>query len=190
MRIATLNFYGGTLGQQALHALAKLDVEVLCLQEFYAEDISWIQDALGLPFYGFAPMWDIKSPNQYCFRPGVMGVCVLSRHRATFTTEYYSGAPETIQVFDSTKPSAGSRMLLSAAVAHPTKGQIQVGTTHFTWTENGKSTEQQHNDATKLLRLLKRCRFAKILSQYLRNILGSLVENKWRSLIFQRKAPE
>lgn len=155
MKIASLNIYGGALLEKAIKSFTNRGIEALCLQEVNREDIPKLQKALGLPFASFCPMWNVLENNPYGFKRGRMGTAILSKHPAEFKTEYYDGSPYSVPIFNTKNPNNSNRALQTAEIDHPTEGKILVGTTHFTWTPDGKADDQQRTDLTALIKILQ-----------------------------------
>lgn len=132
--------------------------EVVCLQEIFEKDMKVLEETLGMTSH-FEPV-SIVDVNyvdgKLCLdedlaRKGPQGVGFFTKLPVRLSgVEYYHGKPGEI-----TKHSVDySRFLLWRQVEK--YGELfTIGTTHFTWTPDGSTSDEQIEDVRKLLRILE-----------------------------------
>ena len=133
----------------------KEKADIVCLQEIYKEDLEEFAKEFGMKPV-FAPMSNIgkKVHTEPPFFP--YGVGILSALPIQdIQTSYYRGTEEEAR----TKPFSGN----SKDDAHPLlrvtvqKGDqaFTIGTTHFTWSPDGKADDAQRRDIQNLLAVVE-----------------------------------
>jgi endonuclease/exonuclease/phosphatase family metal-dependent hydrolase len=125
---------------------------VLCLQEVLERDVPRFASLVGdhTHFAGMTVLQGMDSPS---------GIALISRYQLKdASVHYYRGLPGQIPVFDETSVDTKYRtermMFLGAEVIHGEK-PFQIGTTHFTWTPDGKPDDYQRRDLAALIPILK-----------------------------------
>ncbi len=128
--------------------------DVICLQEFFARDIPQFEDQLGVKV-AFAPFCNVVTANQYGIEPaGLWGVALLTRLPIpNITANYYVGTANQIPEFVDGHPNSVNRAVLSGVITKDEQ-TYQIATTHFTWTPDGKTNDQQRTDLPKLVSAL------------------------------------
>jgi len=127
----------------------KEDADVLCLQEIFEQDFEELKRALHMSGI-FAPM---SSHQHYA---GAADEVWHNRGNAILSTlpihnvqkQYYWGSEEEITHFDRSEgmnQDDMSKVLLSCFVGEKSSA-ICIGTTHFTWTPDGKPDAFQEKD--------------------------------------------
>ncbi len=131
-----------------------LNPDVICFQEVFEKDLEMLKQAFDMDGI-FAPNATITTPNRYGLGPfGRWGITILTNlpiEDANYA--YYKGSGDHIPEMIDGKPNSINRSL---ATMHVDKdGLIYViATTHFTWSPDGETTEEQRHDFSQLLKLL------------------------------------
>lgn len=154
IKIVTLNIEGHHHLERFLPFLQTESPDVICLQEVFASDLDRISDILQMEST-FAPMMCVETENKYRISPlGEWGVALLTRLPHTKPEiNYYRQDGERLPVF-AENPNDPWRALISATVEKEGL-QVTVATTHFTWSAEGKTTDEQRRDFTSLQQLTK-----------------------------------
>ncbi|MBI2053352.1 MAG: endonuclease/exonuclease/phosphatase family protein [Candidatus Sungbacteria bacterium] len=130
--------------------------EVACIQELFEDDARALSDALKGASYVFAPMTQQENMRG---NMSVRGIGIFSRlpirqqHIA-----YYRGHSTHVAGFDSTSTETKSKTQNHAVLLCDLEKDgavFTVGTTHFTWTPDGKPDEYQRIDLEAMLRELR-----------------------------------
>lgn len=152
IKIMSLNCEGSKHIDRWLPFAHAQEVDVLCVQEVFEQDIPRISQTLGISDVHFAPMSIVSQENDYKIPlNGSWGVALFSKCAHGAVKEQYYAKSRTVGVF--TEPNSVSRVLLSATFEK--EGQeFTVGTTHFTWSSKGQDTAEQHKDFVALKSLL------------------------------------
>lgn len=133
--------------------LEKERADVVCVQELFEHDIPRIESAIQSSSYCFAPM----SRHRYVQPSPIMGVAIFSTlPMKESSVQLYSGNPSEIPDFDWDDPSTyqnKNHSLVRCDVGSE-GATFSIGTTHFTWTPNGKPDAVQRRDIRSLLLLL------------------------------------
>ncbi len=130
--------------------------EVACIQELFEDDARALSDALEGAPYIFAPMTQQENMKGSV---SVRGIGIFSRlpirrHHAL----YYRGNSEHLVDFDLTNTGTKSKTQNHAVLLCDLEKDgavFTVGTTHFTWTPDGKPDEYQRIDLEAMLRELR-----------------------------------
>lgn len=149
VKLFNLNIEGDKHFQRWLPAALREKPEVVCLQEVFGKDMDFISDTLGMTGY-FVPTMDIAEVNKYNISPrGLWGIGFFTNlTHTTPAVQYYAGEG-TIAVFK--RPEDSARALIVSTVTSSSGEQLNIATTHFTWTHNGEANENQRVDLTALL---------------------------------------
>jgi endonuclease/exonuclease/phosphatase family metal-dependent hydrolase len=127
--------------------------EVVCIQELYERDIQRLSAALDGANYVFVPMTRRTNENI------AMGIALFSRLPMTnMSTLYYRGSLDRSPSFDPTTNLTKSQTQNHFVILCDVKKDeaiFRIGTTHFTWTPDGRADDIQRNDLKILLDLLK-----------------------------------
>ncbi len=157
MKLLTVNIEGHKHLDLVTNLITEEQPDVICLQEVFESDVLRIQQAFDQPSQ-LVTMHSanavVLNENEYGIAPmGNWGIAILIRksllrdEEASFNCHFYVGAEQTVPEF--TSPHSPRRSLL--AVRASSGGQtFEIATTHFTWTPNGQSSPQQHNDVKQL----------------------------------------
>jgi len=135
--------------------LHKEQPDVVCLQEVFKSDFLKLEEKLEMTGI-------FKSMGKYGLEPERgdfdIGVGILSHLPFEYTDAvYYSGKEDSVHnviVRIDEDPQKYYKVLVYGRVK---KGEEEftIGTTHFTWTPNGKVDDTQRRDLTKLLEVLQ-----------------------------------
>ncbi len=149
MKIITLNIEGSRHLDRCIPFLIKENADVVCLQEVFKKDMKHITQSLGMRGK-FVPT-SIKNDTNFDNDPfGIEGVVLLTKNNDIIEHHYYRGSG-TIPHY--VKPYAQDKVVVYSTIMCDGKKFI-VGSTHFTWTPDGKENEQQILDFQNLARFL------------------------------------
>ncbi len=159
MKLISLNIEGNKHWERVLPYIEKEKPDVLCVQEIFADDITRITDAFQMDST-YIPMHlecEMKENVGSCKD---IGVAIFSKYpfKNIQHHTYYSPAPHLKQLMinDENPQSIReiNRQVLAVADIHIENHVFTVGTTHFTWTPDGKPSTDQYTDADSLLATL------------------------------------
>jgi endonuclease/exonuclease/phosphatase family metal-dependent hydrolase len=129
--------------------------EVVCVQELVPDDIAALCGELGYAHHYFSPMCRFPEPGG----PRAVGVGIFSRHPFRSTEEIvYAGGGSGSDILDRSTEEARFRTnrYSVALVSIAARGEsFSIGTTHFPWTDNARTSDFQHAACDALLRLMK-----------------------------------
>lgn len=142
---------------RVLPFLEREQADVVCLQEIFEKDMGLFEKTLGMSgHFEAVSVVDISyvngvlGPDEELAQKGPQGVGFFTKLPVRLAgVTYYHGKPGEI-----TKHSVDySRFLLWREVEK--EGTLfTIGTTHFTWTPDGNTSEEQTEDAQKLFGIL------------------------------------
>lgn len=140
--------------------------DIVCLQEVREKNIAALKQGLQMEVL-YAPMCilDMKRApgedekgksrlvvNEALIKEGPEGIAILTALNVRASrTDCYFGNPRVIPRW-----SAGPNLAFLSATFEKEGVQYTVGTTHFTWTPDGKESPEQRRDMKKLLEILAR----------------------------------
>lgn len=130
---------------------------VVCLQEIFEDTYIYLKDKFKLKG-SFAPMWKRPTIQNTNSPFVVMGIALLTNYEIEkIDTFYYNGGPDKINDFipDITSQDLVSRAIIVARLTY-SGIKYTIGTTHFTWSENGLTSIQQSKDIESLLKILSK----------------------------------
>jgi len=151
MKIISLNIEGNKhLDDKILPFFVKEKADVLCLQEVFAKDIQTICQTTGLEKYSFVSQAKVTKDNPHLPTNGLWGLCVFAKNLSKTRKHYYNGNANQIpEFFAYQDPNSMNRCLLT--VQTEIDGEIyQLASTHFTWSGEGKISDLQKENFTKL----------------------------------------
>jgi endonuclease/exonuclease/phosphatase family metal-dependent hydrolase len=130
--------------------LKKEQPDVVCLQEVFQHDLLDLEKKLGMTGV-------YASMGKYCVEPQKgcldLGVGILSKlPLEDVQRAYYSGDEASVDQVRIEGPNDAQRYY-HVFVYGETQG-ITIGTTHFTWTPNGKADDVQREHLKELLKIL------------------------------------
>jgi len=128
--------------------------DVVCIQELLEDDIPEFEKAFSGSIH-FAPMEKFLTPNGL----QVTGVGLLSRLASRdISRAYYIGAEGRIIEYDMTSEQTRHETE-SCSVVFSTFDKdgagFKIGTTHFTWSEDGQPNDYQRKNMRELLSVLE-----------------------------------
>ena len=140
---------------RVLAFLQKAKPDVVCLQEVYEYDLQKFAEKLDMES-AFGQMMCMGRDNKLepPFLP--FGIALLSRlPMSNLRRSYYHGDEESVQnlLFDGNYQSY-YHLVLSATFQKDEK-KFTIGTTHFTWTPDGKADDVQRTHVVGLLKTLR-----------------------------------
>jgi endonuclease/exonuclease/phosphatase family metal-dependent hydrolase len=130
--------------------------DVVCLQEVFQVDLPFFTEALDMEGH-FLSLADIDHATNYQFDPlGIWGVAILTKLPHTeFQDAYYvrHDDKESAKIQDF-EPNSVDRGVIWTTVTKDDQ-PFTIATTHFTWSEEGSSTELQAQNLKDLLAILQ-----------------------------------
>jgi endonuclease/exonuclease/phosphatase family metal-dependent hydrolase len=155
LKLVSLNVEGNRHVERVFSFLEKTDADVICLQEVFETEFRLLRRVLRM--HGmFAPVTRIgeKEYKNVSGTPGIEGVGLLTRLPfRELSQHYYLGAHHPIPEYKDRDMNTINRVLVTATVTRDGADYI-VGTTHFTWTPDGKANDDQRRDIKSLLKIL------------------------------------
>jgi endonuclease/exonuclease/phosphatase family metal-dependent hydrolase len=151
VKLISLNIEGNKhLDDKILPFFAKEKPDVLCLQEVFAKDIQKICQSTGLEKYSFVSQAKVTKDNPHLPTNGLWGLCIFAKNLSKTRKHYYNGNANQIpEFFAYQDPNSMNRCLLT--VQTEIDGEIyQLASTHFTWSGEGKISDSQKENFTKL----------------------------------------
>lgn len=147
MKLVSVNIEGSKHLDTVGDFLVREHPDIVCLQEVRGEDISQLVGD-SYPHHEFAPN-DVLGNIAGLEGKDPTGVAILSRMPLSNTQKIYLGSGPRDDIVP---PKAGSHppVLLKTQV-----GKIILATIHFTWTPDGRVSDEQRRDLNKLLTSLE-----------------------------------
>lgn len=116
--------------------LKKINSEVVCVQELLEKDIPLFEQVTDAKCY-YIPMTHWNDGEI----PTLFGLGIFSRLPMLLkTVEYYHGSADSLPVYVKGNPNSLNHALAYIDVEKD-DSVFRVGTTHFTWTPDGKSNK-------------------------------------------------
>lgn len=143
IRFSTINIEGHRHLDRVLPFLQSQKIQVACLQEVFEDDVAELAKAMGADAI-YTPMAKFTQViPEGGTHSGRWGVAILStfpfvRHES-FT---YVGSHKNIPIFEPGNPNSVNRAYLQADIQVDEK-LLRVSTTHFTWTPDGSTSQEQ-----------------------------------------------
>ncbi len=127
--------------------------DVVTLQEVMERDLPLLESVLNKKAF-YVPLCEYDKPDE---PKGHEGHAIFAESFVEKSKAYYAGEWEPLTTFTEDKLASIVRIAKALSWVEIEKdGQLFcVATTHFTWSENGESTELQRTDMKTLLELLK-----------------------------------
>ncbi len=130
--------------------LNKINPEVVCVQELNEQDISLFEKTINAKCF-YVPMayWNYKDPVQ------VFGLGIFSRLPiSSKKVKYYHGSPDNLPTYVNGDQNTLNHVLAYVDVKK-NNSVFRIGTTHFTWTPDGKLNDFQYRDFPQFLKVLE-----------------------------------
>jgi len=148
--LVSINIEGSKHLERVKDFLRNAKPDVVCMQEVFRHDLPFFQEILGKHVV-FAPMFLRKTATGVIDE---MGIVIFTASPTTdVRQEYYYGNANMETLFTLGDMETCSRVLLSIEVDHGGT-KYRIGTTHFTWSPDGKASDEQHRDVLQLLHTL------------------------------------
>ena len=130
--------------------------DILCIQEIFEADVPLFQENTGLQHVIFAANSIIDAPNRYGIPTrGPWGIAIFSKlpfvRQQTF---FYKGEADIIPNFIDGNPNSNRRALLAVTVEDDQAQPLTIATTHFTWTPDGNTSDEQRAQLPKILEII------------------------------------
>ena len=151
MKLISLNIEGNKhLDDKILPFFAKEQADVLCLQEVFAKDIQKICQSTGLTKYSFVSQAKVTKDNPHLPTNGLWGLCIFAKNLSKTRKHYYNGNANQIpEFFAYQDPNSMNRCLLTVQTEIDSE-IYQLASTHFTWSGEGKISDQQQENFAQL----------------------------------------
>lgn len=152
LKLITLNIEGDKHLGDVENFLSEQKADIVCLQEVFAADVARLEVAAA-GRATFAPMQVVDVENQYNIAPrGEWGLAMITPHdHLPVMSYYYRGRPDVLPSFSD--PLSANRMLQATAIDFG-KEKFTIAHTHFTWSAQGKASDEQKQDLIKLKEIL------------------------------------
>lgn len=152
IKLITLNIEGDKHIHRFLPVLKQHKADVICFQELFEIDCSWIAAELGMTQFKYVPTVKIEHENKYGIAPkGNWGIALMTKLPVSaWNIDYYSDFNE-LKTFN--EPNDNVRSVLFANLGDGEK-EYRIATTHFTWSPGGKTTDLQRQDFARLKTIL------------------------------------
>ncbi|WP_129642125.1 endonuclease/exonuclease/phosphatase family protein [Peristeroidobacter agariperforans] len=150
LKLLTLNIEHDRHLDRVAQTIATHLPDVVCLQEVFEKDCAKLA-AVGGYQVKYALSTLMPEGEKGNTSPRSWGVAVLTRvpvHNQTVA--YYADDPR-IRIF---KESNDPRRLVVMTELQHEGRNFKIGTTHFTWSKNGATTDEQREDFARLKRVL------------------------------------
>ena len=152
IKIVSLNVERSKHIDLVLEFLKQEQPDVLCVQELCEADIPHFESIFGSE-YAYVPMATFNETDGSAFVCG-LGLGIFSRLKIVEQkARLYAGSQNKLPVYQHPDQHTMNRYLLSCDVI---KDDVvyNIGTTHFTWTPDGKIDDRQREDIPELLEVL------------------------------------
>ncbi len=156
IKIVSLNIEGDKHLDRVLPFLQSQNFDVVCLHEVLNKDIPIIKNALGMDGKYYPSVY-FGAENRGGITPDSMwGILTLTNNtKAQYFSHTYVGNERLVPIFDNDDFNTVNRVL--AGIEYPLADtDIRIFTTHFTWTPDGKTTDEQRNDYESLSSFLNK----------------------------------
>lgn len=149
LRMVSVNVERSKHLGRVLPFLREVQADIVCVQELCERDIPQFEKVLGLSCT-YAPVGPHPADAPET-EPVMTGVGVFAQD-ARVRIEYYKGSEENA-MSGPARSKATDAPLITADVRKGEDG-FRILTTHFTWTPDGKPSDEQRTDVGALLELL------------------------------------
>lgn len=155
LRLVSLNIDGPDNFDRVLPFLAKEQPDAACLQEICEVDLGRLQNLFA--DYLYVPMTRYNKGGKQLS----VGFAVFHRTDVRLSStdlKYYVGQEGPLFDLDERSMElrrATEKRVLALCTAEKDGVQYQIGTTHFTWVQDGKPNEYQRSDMRKLLHMIR-----------------------------------
>lgn len=158
LKLISLNVEGDNHYERIFPFLRSCNPDVVCLQEFFLEDLPLFEQQLSMHGYAVG-MWMCSRENDARIASrGLMGAAIFSKLPLQDPRHFwYTGsADQVLDLFASeVGPEKVSRALLVGDIVDKNQ-TYRIATTHFTWSPGGSVTPIQEQHLQKLLPILSK----------------------------------
>lgn len=149
LRFVSVNIEQDKHVDTVLSFLKEQNPDVVCLQEVFERDMPRFEKELGMRGI-FSLVFRRSRVSGGITEIIPMGVAILTRLPVVrVSAQYYKGDPLNLPVYLGPMDNTEARVLLSVII--DVSGTLYtIGTTHFTWSENGEADDRQRNDVKSL----------------------------------------
>ncbi|MEK7507710.1 MAG: endonuclease/exonuclease/phosphatase family protein [Patescibacteria group bacterium] len=157
IKLITLNIEINRHWNDIIPFLERESPDIVCLQELFDRDISMLTEHFGYHYIHLPITKKLYDAND-SLPFAAEGPAILTKLplKNTGSAYYYKPAPE-IQIFSSIS-TAARRTTIHQGIVWGTVlkngAQFTIGSTHFTWTPDGKPNENQDTDIQSLFKIL------------------------------------
>ena len=157
IKIISLNIESSKHFDTVMPFLKSEDADVVCLQEVFEKDVDLLRSEFDGGYYFSTMTKKIYSEEVGYDNEGIL---IISKHKSKLLNkDYYvvgDGGEKKVPMFDfGGMESSVAKVLMVIEIDCEGKKYI-VGTTHFTWTNNGEADDVQRRDWQSLSKLLKK----------------------------------
>jgi len=155
LKIASVNIEGNCHLERVIPFLKKQNVDIICLQEVFSNNLIFFEQQLEKKSY-FCANAKLTEPNGFRFEPlGEWGTAILTNLPVLERGQhYYFGKSQYIPELIPYNSDSRCKALQFVNVVYENI-VFTVATTHFTWSPNGKPDLKQWRDLKQLLPILK-----------------------------------
>lgn len=156
IKLLSLNIEGDKHLELVEELIRENQPDVICLQEVYALDVERLSFVLPNLSAQYLPIVSYDEPNRYDIAPrGQWGLLVLTKQEPLKVWQQaYKGDLEDIPSFTDGQPNSANRAILGVQIKNSDQ-TLNIFTTHFTWTGNGKPSPEQFIDLEQMLEFLE-----------------------------------
>lgn len=153
VKLVSLNIERSKHLDRVIPFLEREKPDIFCAMELAERDITRFEQVVG-ECRGFAPMMThaAEAPDT---QPAIIGTGIFSATPGTAEIVYYRGSEEGARSLP-TKSVMSDINLIRFDFAHEGTGN-RIVTTHFTWTPDGRASQQQRIDLAALFAYLDSC---------------------------------
>jgi len=158
LKLLTLNIEHDRHLERVAQTIATHSPDIVCLQEVFEKDCATLAAAGSYQFkYAISTLMPDRTGVQSTPRgfgggsPRSWGLAVLTRLPVQHQTVAYYADDPRIRIFGS--PNDPRRLLIMTELHHEGR-TYKIGTTHFTWSMAGATTDEQRADFARLKQVL------------------------------------
>ena len=157
IRFASINIEGDTHLDSVVSFLKSYKPEVVCFQELIEASIPFFERELEMKGY-FMPVtihnvrpFDATSPM------GTFGVGLFSNFPVTdICKDYYVGGVGDVPRFQEEHPNSTIWRAILKGTVNKNNEKYVIAVTHFTWTSDGSTSDEQREDFGSLLKITEK----------------------------------
>ncbi len=151
LKLLTLNIEHDRHLDRVAQTIATHVPDIVCLQEVFEKDCAALAAVGGYQVkYAISALMPERSGGGTS--PRSWGVAVLTRVPVHAQTVAYYADDPAIRIFK--EPNDPRRLVVMTELLHEGRS-YKIGTTHFTWSMNGETTDEQRADFARLKQVLQ-----------------------------------